>query len=135
VLLALHIQFFFQRAGSANGVRDLVLGANWEWCAAGNEIATSGGTVLDAERMETRGEEYVYSVDEKIIHLEADVPLENIENAFKSNSRRTINRMKSQKYNSRSRRVDKRLLSSVFWMNTAKKIIEGGEQAKLPPII
>lgn len=131
VLFGIFTRFFFARAMTANAVRDRVLAEVWEWHIAGGEVATSQGVVLDIERMETLGETIVYSIDGEPIYLEKDVPLENIETAFKASTRRTINRMREKLHKPNRQRVDKRLLSTLFWMDVSKKLIERRETETL----
>lgn len=119
-------RYFRGQAPTANLVRDLICGTVWEWHAAGNLILMPTGEHLDIERMERLGEASVYSGAGKIIFLEDSVPLIRLDDAFGENTRRTINRVFEKAARPSKRRVDKRLLPLMFWMNAARRIIECG---------
>jgi len=108
-------------------VRDLVTAILWNWHASGGCIVTATGEVLDIERMERLGEAFVYSSEGNVIYLEPGIPLVRLDDAFRENTRRTLNRMKEKLRKPCTKRVDKRLLPLVFWLDVAKKIIEHEE--------
>lgn len=127
IIFTILTRFLFARAETANMVRDLVTAILWNWHASGGCIVTATGEVLDIERMERLGEAFVYSSEGNVIYLEPGIPLVRLDDAFRENTRRTLNRMKEKLRKPCTKRVDKRLLPLVFWLDVAKKIIEHEE--------
>lgn len=120
--------YYKVRAPTANLVRDLICGTVWDWHTAGNLVLMPTGEVLDIERMERGGEASVYSKGGTIIFLEDGVPLTRLDDAFGENTRRTINRLFEKINRPSKRRVDRRLLPLMFWMDVVRKILEHPSQ-------
>jgi len=115
--------FFKGHAPTANLVRDRIFACVWDWHVAGNRMLMPTGEQLDVERMERVGEASVYSTKGKVIFLEKCVPLTRLDDAFRQNTRRTLNRVFEKTVQPTKRRVDKRLLPLMFWMDIARKLI------------
>lgn len=120
-------RYFKGQAPTANLVRDHIFAVVWDWHEAGNQLLLQTGEQLDIGRMERGGEASVYSTKGKVIFLEDDVPLTRLDDAFGENTRRTINRVFEKVARPLKRRVDRRLLPLMFWMDTARRIIERQE--------
>jgi hypothetical protein len=120
-------RYFKGQAPTANLVRDHIFGVVWDWHEAGNQLVLHTGEQLDIGRMERGGEASVYSTRGRVIFLEDKVPLTRLDDAFGENTRRTINRVFEKVARPLKRRVDRRLLPLMFWMDTARRIIERQE--------
>lgn len=116
--------FFKRQAPTANLVRDAICASVWDWYADGNQVLTPTGEELDIERMERVGEISVYSTKGKVIFLEQGVSLIRLDDAFRQNTRRTLNRVFEKIEQPIGRRVDRRLLPLMFWMDVTRKIID-----------
>lgn len=114
----------FHRAGasSANMARNHMTFSILDHHEDGGIILTAKGAVLDLERMETLGEQFVYDTDGKTVHLEDDVPLIRLDDSFGANPRRTMNRFFQKADQPSSQCVDHRLLSMMFWADASRKI-------------
>lgn len=115
--------FFKGQAPTANLVRDAIFSTVWDWYVEGNFVLVPTGEQLDIDRMERVGETSVYSTKGRVILIENGVPLIRLDDAFGQNTRRTINRVFEKIDQPTKRRVDRRLLPLMFWMDVAKKII------------
>ncbi|MEM8625383.1 MAG: hypothetical protein AAGG47_17925, partial [Pseudomonadota bacterium] len=81
---------------------------------------------LDIGRMEFRGEAGVYSTEGRGIlllqderHPSRSIPLVRLDDAFRENPRRTLNRLFEKIANPASKSVDRRLLPLMFWLDVA----------------
>lgn len=117
-------------AGTANLIRDCIQELIWDWHVEGGKIVTGSRQPqeLCLERMETLGEAHVYDVDGQKISLhcanEAPLYLVRVDDCFRRNTRRTINRHFEKINNPSNRAVDRRLRSLMFWEDVAIKIAE-----------
>lgn len=91
---------------------------------------------IDFERMERSGEAAVYDVDGLQIYLLRDfkdeaskkprflsVPLSPLGDCWRGNSRRTINRMYEKIETPSTRAADRRLWSTMFWLDVSRRIM------------
>ena len=114
--------YFKGQAPTANLVRDAIFVTVWEWHIDGNRVLLPTGDQLDIERMERVGETPVYSTSGKMILIEEGVPLVRLDDAFGQNTRRTLNRVFEKISQPSKRRVDRRLMPLMLWMDVAQKI-------------
>ncbi|WP_299283294.1 hypothetical protein [uncultured Tateyamaria sp.] len=77
---------------------------------------------LNIARMEWTGEQVVYDVKDLPVFIDLGVPLLSLEEAFRSSSRRTLNRQFEKMDDPSSQSVSKSLLSLMFWEDVAVKI-------------
>jgi hypothetical protein len=96
----------------------------WDWYVEGNRVVIPTGEQVDIDRMERVGETSVYSTKGKVILIEEGVPLIRLDDAFGQNTRRTLNRVFEKIDQPNKRRVDRRFLPLMFWMDVARKIID-----------
>jgi len=116
--------FFKGQAPTANLVRDAIFSTVWDWYVEGNRVVIPTGEQVDIDRMERVGETSVYSTKGNVILIEEGVPLIRLDDAFGQNTRRTLNRVFEKIDQPNKRRVDRRLLPLMFWMDVARKIID-----------
>lgn len=92
----------------------------WDW--TGGAIFTASGQELDIERMEQSGEAYVYSTLGELILVEKGIPLQRVEDAFKADPHKTMERVRAKIAKPGQRRVYRQLMSLSFWFDVAAKI-------------
>lgn len=124
-------RFHKTNALTANFARDRAKFAILDHHDNGGIIRTAKGAILDIERMETRGEEFVYTTKSEIVYLldhedndENKCPLVRLDEAFKASSRRTMNHLFAKIDNPSSRCVDIRRLPLMFWLDVAMAIMQ-----------
>ncbi|MEP3124350.1 MAG: hypothetical protein ABJO52_20925 [Nisaea sp.] len=111
---------------TANLVRDCITYAITDHHDDGGLIQTARFEVLDIERMETRGESFVYDCEGNQIFLDSQkrCPLIPLEEAFKASSRRTLARLFDKANRPSKQSVDIRLWSLMFWLDVGRIILE-----------
>ncbi len=96
----------------------------------GGIIRTAKGRTIDIERMETKGEEFVYTTKNEIVFLLDDgakidkCPLVRLGDAFGASSRRTMNHLYEKIDNPSNQCVDIRRLPLMFWLDVAMSIMK-----------
>lgn len=115
-------------ADTANLVRDGISRAVTDWNDDGRLIKSGKPylQILDIERMERAGELIVYNKSGETVLINAQdedpITLVNIDDCFRMNSRRTLNRLFEKIECPGTRAVDRRLRPLVFWIDIAIKI-------------
>lgn len=109
---------------SANMVCNRILFSILDNHQDGGIIGTAKEAILDIERMETRGEAFVYDTDGKLVHLEDGLPLGRSEDCFRASARRTMSRFLKKADTPSKQCVDRRLLPMMFWIDASRKIME-----------
>jgi hypothetical protein len=129
-------------AASASAAHNRITYSILDHHDAGGIVMTANRKILDIERMETRGEPFVFDTDGKLIVLEQKILpnrggsrmgelfhpkeltlLTRPEDSFGASPRRTMNRFFEKADKPSTRCVDGRLLSMMFWADASMKIV------------
>lgn len=123
---------------TANESRDAMTNLIWEWHESGGDIKARVPKergkrpkcavkslkhyTLDIARMELLGELTLYSIYNEPVLLDLETRLIRVEESFRSNTRRTLNRQFEKIDSLSRRRAVKSLWPLMFWEDVAFKI-------------